>query len=434
VRELTVNPDNMNQADRAFGAPARMLRMLNERENAPPRILVVEDEHEVAISLQGQLTAEGYEVEHAASAAEALAKIEQSRFDVAVLDLHLGEADSLTVLARLRQTSPHAGAVVLTGDASVEHAVQALRAGVDDFLLKPSHIAEVKGSVARALRWRSEMDDLTLLNSQLRSVGEERDALLLLAQDRAIALEAADRLKDELLATTSHDLKGPLTSIKGWTQLLLRRCRNGLPDAALLAQALETVDAHTNAMVHLVDDLLDAARIQAGVFELRPRRCDLTTCLSSVLARLTPSERQRIDVSRNAPDLTGTWEADKVERVLTNLLSNALKYSPEIERVSIALDRRAGEVEVAISDRGMGIPAGEIPKLFERFQRTPQARASGLPGTGLGLFLCRGIVQAHGGRLWVESPGEGHGATFRFTLPQKSARRGKAKAASEGWS
>ncbi|HEY8694081.1 MAG TPA: ATP-binding protein [Chloroflexota bacterium] len=345
---------------------------------------------------------------------------------MAVLDLLLSEADGLTVLTRLREASPHAGAVVLTGDASIEHAVQALRAGVDDFLLKPSHIADVKGSVARALRWRSQMDDLTLLNSQLRSVSEERDALLLVAQRRAIALEAADRVKDELLATTSHDLKGPLTSIKGHTQLLLRRIKKGAPDVAVLAHALETIDAQTNTMVHLVDDLLDAARIQAGVFELRPERCDLTACLSSVLARLAPSERKRIDVSPHAPGLTGNWERNKIERVLTNLLGNALKYSPADERVAVVIDRRGEEIEVAISDRGMGIPGYEIPKLFERFQRTPQARASALPGTGLGLFLCRGIVQGHGGQLWAESPGVGKGATFRFTLPRPPSRRGNS--------
>jgi signal transduction histidine kinase len=390
------------------------------------RVLVVEDEQELAANLQGLLTSEGYEVQHAASVAEALAKIEQAPFDVAVLDLHLGEADGLTVLARLRQTSPHAAAVVLTGEASIEHAVQALRVGVDDFLLKPSHIAELKTSVATALSWRSQMDELTLLNSKLNAVAKQRDALLLVAQRRAAALEAADRLKDELLATTSHDLLGPLTSIKGYTQLLARRTQDGIPDRALLAQALETIDAQANGMVQLVTDLLDAARIQAGVFELQAQRCDLTTCLSSVLARLVTVERERVDVSLNAADASGNWDANMIERVLTNLLGNALKYSQAAERVSVVVEEREDELEVAISDRGMGIPADEIPKLFERFQRTPQARRSGLPGTGLGLFLCRGIVQGHGGRLWVESPGEGQGSTFRFTLPRKPSLPGKA--------
>lgn len=391
-----------------------------------PRVLVVEDEDELAIGLRAQLISEGYEVEHAASVSAALAKIEQAPFDVAVLDLHLGDADGLTVLARLRQTSPHAAAVVLTGEAAIEHAVQALRVGVDDFLLKPSPIAEVKTSVAQALSWHSQMDDLTLLNAKLNAVAKQRDALLLVAQRRATALEAADRLKDELLATTSHDLLGPLTSIKGYTQLLARRTQDGIPDRALLAQAFETIDAQVTTMVKLVTDLLDAARIQAGVFEPQPERCDLATCLSSVLARLVPGERDRVDVSLNAEDASGDWEANMIERVLTNLLGNALKYSPASEHVSVVVEQRDSELDVVISDRGMGIPAGEIPKLFERFQRTPQALKSGLPGTGLGLFLCRGIVEGHGGRLWAESPGEGQGSTFRFTLPRNPSLPSKS--------
>ena len=105
-------------------------------------------------------------------------------------------------------------------------------------------------------------------------------------------------------------------------------------------------------------------------------------------------------------------------------MGNALKYSPEDERVRVAVERRTGEIEVAVSDRGIGIPPEELPRLFERFHRTPQALASGLSGTGLGLYICRGIIGAHGGRIWAASPGEGQGATFRFTLPVAPLERG----------
>ncbi len=96
-----------------------------------------------------------------------------------------------------------------------------------------------------------------------------------------------------------------------------------------------------------------------------------------------------------------------------------MKYSAEGERVNVVVERRATGIEVAVSDRGMGIPATELPRLFERYYRTPQAHASGMAGSGLGLYICRGIIEAHGGRLWAESPGEGQGATFRFTLPDQ---------------
>jgi signal transduction histidine kinase len=136
-----------------------------------------------------------------------------------------------------------------------------------------------------------------------------------------------------------------------------------------------------------------------------------------VLARLNPEERARVDVALPDAPLAGEWEQQRVEQVLANLVGNALKYSPESERVSVTVERRAREIQVAVGDRGMGIPPEELPRLFGRFYRTPQALASGLSGTGLGLYISRGIVVAHGGRIWAESPGEGRGATFRFTLP-----------------
>src|SRR5690242_20604478 len=127
----------------------------------------------------------------------------------------------------------------------------------------------MRNSAARAPTERSEVDELSLRNGRLRAVAKQQGALLHTAQDRTSELEAADLLKDELLATTSHDLKGPLTSIKGWTQLLLRRMQDPALDLALLTQGLETIDAHTNLLAGLVDDPLDAARIQAGFFELQ---------------------------------------------------------------------------------------------------------------------------------------------------------------------
>lgn len=103
--------------------------------------------------------------------------------------------------------------------------------------------------------------------------------------------------------------------------------------------------------------------------------------------------------------------------MLANLIGNALKYSPASAPVSVVVQRHPGEIEVAVADEGMGIPAEELPRLFERFHRTPQAQASGLPGTGLGLSICQGIIEIHEGRIWPESAGVGQGATFRFTLP-----------------
>jgi signal transduction histidine kinase len=150
---------------------------------------------------------------------------------------------------------------------------------------------------------------------------------------------------------------------------------------------------------------------------VRTGPCDLGECLAAVLARLGSAGRDRVDAILVAQPLAGDWDGQKIERVLANLLGNALKYSPPSERIRVEAERRGGEILVAVSDNGMGVVAAELSRLFERFHRTPRAQASGLAGTGLGLFICRGIVEAHGGRIWAESPGDGQGTTFRFTLP-----------------
>jgi signal transduction histidine kinase len=255
------------------------------------------------------------------------------------------------------------------------------------------------------------------LNAELSQLAEERDQLRRLAEQRVGALEDLNRLKEEFIATASHDLKGPLTSIRGYTQLLLRRTRAAAPDLEQVVSGLAVIEAQTAAMTRLLDHLLDASRIQAGVLELRTAPCELGECLSSVLARLSPQERERIDIDLPDAPLAGEWEKDRIEQVLANLIGNALKYSADTAHVTVAVERRAREVELAVADRGMGIPPEELPRLFERFHRTPEARASGLPGTGLGLYICWGIVVAHGGRIWAESAGSGQGANFHVILP-----------------
>jgi signal transduction histidine kinase len=262
-----------------------------------------------------------------------------------------------------------------------------------------------------------QMQAHVALNAELSQLAEERDQLRRLAEQRVGALEDLNRLKEEFIATASHDLKGPLTSIRGYTQLLLRRTRAAAPDLEQVVSGLAVIEAQTAAMTRLLDHLLDASRIQAGVLELRTAPCELGECLSSVLARLSPQERERIDIDLPDAPLAGEWEKDRIEQVLANLIGNALKYSADTAHVTVAVERRAREVELAVADRGMGVPPEELPRLFERFHRTPQARASGLPGTGLGLYICWGIVVAHGGRIWAESAGSGQGANFHVILP-----------------
>lgn len=268
-----------------------------------------------------------------------------------------------------------------------------------------------------AERSPSRSADLAELGAELGRVTAERDALRRLAEARGAALEDLGGWREGFIATASHELKSPLTSIAAYAQILILTVNSPAPDVKRVLEGLSVIHGQAVAMARLLDDLLDVSRMQDGALELRTAPCDLWTCVATVLARLSPPERDRVDVALADAPLTGGWEKGRVEQVLANLIGNALKYSPAGERVGVVAERRPDEIAVSVHDRGMGIASTELPRLFDRFYRTPQAHASAVPGAGLGLYICRGIVAAHGGRLWAESAGEGRGATFRFTLP-----------------
>lgn len=262
------------------------------------------------------------------------------------------------------------------------------------------------------------------LVTELTHLKDERDTLQRLAEAHAAELETLSRVKEEFIATASHDLKAPLTSILGYSQHVTRLLSATAPDLAKVMRGMTIIQDQARAMTLLLDDLLDASRIQIGAFGLRVAPCEISTCLDTVLTQLAPGARERIDVTLASPPLAGIWDQQRIEQVLANLVSNALKYSPDTKPISIVVKRGASSIEVSVSDLGVGIPARELPRLFERFYRTPGAYASGLPGSGLGLYICHGIITSHGGRLWAESAGEGQGATFRFTLPDQPSPDG----------
>ena len=247
-------------------------------------------------------------------------------------------------------------------------------------------------------------------------------AALAVVEERVAELREMNQAKDEFIAIASHDLKSPLTSINGYAQLLRRRLANPTPDLTVVLEGLDVIIDQVAAMTRLLDDLLDASRIQAGALELLPAPCDLVECLDTIFRRFSPEERGRIELQVPDAPLVGDWDQKRIEDVLGNLLRNALKYSTGNERVTVTLEQRGREVEVAVTDRGMGIAPEELPRLFQRYHRTRRAQASGLPGIGLGLYICNGIIARHGGRIWAESPGEGEGATFRFILPVEPGR------------
>ncbi|MDR7400916.1 MAG: ATP-binding protein [Armatimonadota bacterium] len=234
-------------------------------------------------------------------------------------------------------------------------------------------------------------------------------------------LRQTERLRRELTANVSHELRTPLTSIKGFTETLLD---GAMRDEATCRRFLTIIQSEVDRLVKLVDDLLDLSRLESRHVTLDLQPVDVGALVAHTVDKLRPlaDAGGLTFVVQAPPGVVAPADRDRLEQVLTNLIDNALKYTPAGGRVEVAVHPRAGEVEVTVSDTGRGIPAEDLPHVFERFYRADRSRTRGSGGTGLGLAIARHIVEAHGGRIAVRSrPGEG--TTFTVVLPCNGGSR-----------
>lgn len=264
--------------------------------------------------------------------------------------------------------------------------------------------------------------DLVTGGDQEQPTGTEEVEIsaLVVHQDISV-LKEAERLKDEFISIAAHELRTPLAVLKGFAQtLLVQTARKHGPELAeWQTEALEGIDQATERMVELVEDLLDVSRLQAGHFTLHPIPTDLVALSKRVVARLqATTDRHHFSFQPEAAHLVVNIDPPRMEQVLTNLLTNAIKYSPQggVISLHIAPCEHNTHLQLSIQDQGIGIPQTQQALIFGRFVRAENARLHGIGGTGLGLYLCRELVEQHQGRIWFESS-EGKGTTFFLLLP-----------------
>ncbi|HZT96407.1 MAG TPA: ATP-binding protein, partial [Chloroflexota bacterium] len=250
------------------------------------------------------------------------------------------------------------------------------------------------------------------------------NARLLGEASEAEALRQLDALKSEFLAAVSHDLRTPLTVIKGSVDLLDAHSEDLSP---MQAKLLDGVGRNTQRLLDMVEELLEMIQLEDGRIELDRRLTDIwevvwdTTESMAVAAR---GRNQTIDVRRDAHPIWLLLDRSRIQQVLTNLVGNACKYGPENSAISIRVDDRPDEVWVSVQDTGAGIPAEEQRRIFEKFYRAESGSAK-VGGTGLGLAICRSLIELHKGRIWVESY-PSSGTTFTFSLPKSEQQAGHA--------
>ena len=253
-------------------------------------------------------------------------------------------------------------------------------------------------------------------------------------QDRMSRERAAQRIKDDFLSIVSHELRTPLTSIQGYSQLLEGRLRGVSGETKEMAH-LRVIRSQVGRMRRLVDDLLDVSRIdRRGGVSIEPIDFDLAEELRDAVSRIAREHTdRRIDVAVPA-SLPVHADRDRIDQVLTNLIENAVKYSPDGGPIAVSAEGRGGEVEVRVADTGVGIPAEHRENVFERFyQADDDAGRRRFGGLGLGLYISRAIVDAHGGRIWVAANGDApSGSVFGFRIPRVAMPLAPAEIAPTG--
>ena len=233
--------------------------------------------------------------------------------------------------------------------------------------------------------------------------------------------EAASRAKEDFLAVVSHELRTPLSAVHGWARVL----RSGRLHGDAAERALDVIVRNADAQARLIDDLLDVSRIIAGKMRLDVRPVDLEPVILAAIDAVRPaaeSKEIRLEHVLDPRAVGITGDPDRLQQVVWNLLINAVKFTPKRGRVQVVLQRMNSHIEIIVSDTGQGVSAELLPHLFERFYQAGSPSTRSHTGLGLGLALVRHLVELHGGKVAVQSPGEGQGATFTVELPVAIAR------------
>jgi signal transduction histidine kinase len=256
---------------------------------------------------------------------------------------------------------------------------------------------------------------IIIIAARLRQAEQRRAELLALERQARETAERAGQMKDEFLATLSHELRNPLSAIVGWAQVLHTQ-----PLPPQVVRGLEVIERNARAQTRIVDDLLDMSRIAAGMARLDIRSVDLQKVVDAAILPIQPAAHaKRITIHRVAGASLGmaSCDPDRLQQVIANLLTNAVKFTPEGGWIEVRIEHRPPHAEIAVCDSGIGIDPSFLPFVFDRFRQADPSTTRQHSGLGLGLSICKQLVELHGGTIRASSEGAGKGSTFTIRLP-----------------
>ncbi|OUL20051.1 hypothetical protein BV372_33280 [Nostoc sp. T09] len=389
----------VQEAERWIGEEGEREKGKGEKDFSPPsplpltlspsRVLIVDDNADMRDYLT-RILSEHVEVEAVADGAAALAIVTERVPDLVLSDVMMPQVDGFELLKALRADArtKEVPIILLSARAGEESVIEGLKAGADDYLIKPFSATELVTRVLAHLQM-----------AQLRSET--------LRQERTI-----NHRKDEVLSIVSHELNTPLVAILGWTRLL----RSSPPNQAMLTKSLETIERNATLQAKLVEDLLDISRITAGKINLNLQPVELQEVIETAIATVRQSLQTkaiRLECTLDPLPVTVQGDPDRLQQIILNLLTNAVKFTPNGRSIEVCLESNENQAQIVISDTGCGIDAEFLPYIFDTFRQAPDAKK----GLGLGLAIARSLVELHGGTIHAHSPGIGQGATFIVRLP-----------------
>lgn len=362
-------------------------------EESIPLILAVDDEP-ANLTLIERLLGPGYHVVSVTNGHDALDMLAQAPFDVVLLDIMMPGMSGLETLQRIRENPSTAYLPVILVSALMEarDISRGLELGANDYITKPIDIRVTRARIQTQLRLKRLEDE------RMQTINE---------------LLAAQEMKDRLLRIASHDLKGPITNVR-MVVSLLRASESLIPSGAVL---LEALDASANTMQTVIEDFLDTAMLQSGGLKLVFDHVNVDHVVKNLVGQYA-AHASRKHIALEIDEVGGLICADpsRFEQALGNLISNAIKYSPEHTTVRIWSERYDGKIRVCVADQGPGIPADERDRLFTQFGKLSNRPTGGENSTGLGLWIVKHLITLQQGQVGLHSPPDG-GSIFWIEMP-----------------